>query len=105
MTPSPPVTDDPADRICAALWSGTLSEADLTALQLGAFLVKITGHVYHRWGSLDGLLHEVGQAGFARLGKHLRTLAAKAGDSGSLAALAVGFVDFGLQHPALYGLM
>ncbi len=105
MTPAPPVTDDPADRICAALWSGTLSEADLTARQLGAFLGKTTGHVYHRWGSLDGLLHDVGQAGFVRLGKHLTALAAKAGEAGSLAALAVGFVDFGLQHPALYALM
>ncbi len=94
--PAPP---DPVDAILQALLAGQLGNADLTARQLGAFLGKTTGHVYHHWGSLDGLLFSVSQAGFAHLA---RDLGAR---QGGLEAVAVAFVDFGLAHPALYELM
>jgi AcrR family transcriptional regulator len=94
-----PASADPVGAIFQALLSGKLRSGDLTARQLGAFLGKTTGHVYHHWGSLDGLLFSVSQAGFAHLARELGGL------RGGLEAVAAAFVDFGLEHPALYELM
>jgi AcrR family transcriptional regulator len=94
-----PVPTEPVEAILKALLAGSLSSGDLTARQLGAFLGKTTGHVYHHWGSLDGLLFSVSQAGFAHLARDLRAR------HGGLEEVAVAFVDFGLEHPALYELM
>lgn len=99
---SRPSPDDPAEAILDALLSGRLGAEHLTARDLSAFLGKTTGHVYHRWGSLDALLFDVVQAGFRYLARRL----ASARDRGSdLADVAVAFVDFGLEQPTLYGLM
>jgi AcrR family transcriptional regulator len=97
-----PLPQDPAEAILAALYAGELGEGDLTARQLGAFLGKTTGHVYHHWGSLDGLLFAVSQAAFARLARDLGAVSSRGGD---LEDVAAAFVDFGLAHPALYQVM
>jgi len=102
MTTTPVDARDPAERIRDAIAKGELGPHDLTVRQLGAFLGKTTGHVYHRWGSLDGLLYAVGQATFATLAKKLGKAYEK---SGRLADVAVAFVDFGLEQPTLYALM
>ncbi|MBL9024648.1 MAG: WHG domain-containing protein [Myxococcales bacterium] len=99
---APAEPTDPAERIFRALLSGRLSASSLTARDLGAFLGKTTGAIYHRWGSLDGLLFAVTQAGFAHLGE---TIAAVHDKTGDLSAVAVAFVDFGLAHPELYALL
>jgi AcrR family transcriptional regulator len=99
--PRPPALDPP-EQIFAALLAGELSAADLTARELGAFLGKTTGHVYHRWGSLDGLLFAVSQAGFAHLGRELGRVYER---TNGLAEVAAAFVEFGLAHPDLYTLM
>ncbi len=93
---------DPACRLRAALSSGELAPEDLTARQLGAFLGKTTGHVYHRWGSVDGLLFAISEAGFEELGGELLGAWERSRD---LEAVAVAFVEFGLDQPALYDLM
>lgn len=102
MTKPRPASIDPAEQIVEALLSGELAAAGLTARDLGAFLGKTTGHIYHRWGSLDGLLFAVSQAGFARLGADLGAVFER---TGSLAEVAAAFVDFGLAHPDLYTVM
>lgn len=90
---------DDVARVAEALASGELGTAELTARKLGAFLGGTTSRVYHHHGSLDAFLYAVGVAGFARLGQRL-------GDPGRpLAALAVAYVDFALDAPALYDLM
>lgn len=94
--------EDGIERIYAALLDRELSEADLSTRRIASFLDRTTGAVYHRWGSLDGLLFAVSQRGFADLGARLS--AAWAG-SGDLAACAQAFVEFGLDHPGLYPLM
>lgn len=98
---APPLADSP-EQIVDALLAGDLTAADLTARDLGAFLGKTTGHVYHRWGSLDGLLFAVSQVGFARLARQLGKVFEHTAD---LSEVAAAFVDFGLAHPDLYTLM
>lgn len=90
------------ERIYAALLTGELEEADLSARRLGAFLGRTTGAVYHRWGSLDGLLFAVSQRGFGALGSRMTSIWAATSD---LEACAADYVTFGLEHPALYKLM
>ncbi|MEM6792261.1 MAG: TetR-like C-terminal domain-containing protein [Myxococcota bacterium] len=93
---------DPVLHVRDALASGELGFEDLTARRLGGFLGKTTSVLYHHWGSLDGFLFAVSQAGMALLYDRLEvSLAAR----GSLADVAAAFVAFGLESPALYSLM
>lgn len=92
---------EPVERVKQALQSGELTAEELTARRLGELLGKTTSVLYHHWGSLDGFLHAVGQAGLRDLGARL----AVALRSGGLEGVAVAFVDFGLESPALYSLM
>jgi AcrR family transcriptional regulator len=89
-------------RIVAAIEAGTLSSDELTTRGLGAYLGRTTGQIYHHFGSLDGLLFAVMQAGFQLLSQRLAGCS-KAG--GGAAAVAAEFVDFGLSRPVLYRLM
>jgi AcrR family transcriptional regulator len=98
----PPATEAQVLHIRDALASGELGESDLTARKLGAALGKTTGAVYHHWGSLDGLLFEVSQAGFQLLLSRLSEVHELGGD---LADVAEGFVTFGLDYAVLYRLM
>lgn len=88
--------------ILDALERGALSPAELTARQIGAFLGRTTGHVYHHFGSLEELLFALSQAGFRALTAHL---ASCAGAGGTLADVAAEFVAYGLDHAPLYSLM
>jgi AcrR family transcriptional regulator len=58
--------------------------------------------LYHRFGSLDGLLFGVAQAGFRELSAHLSERAQRGATAPDIAA---EFVEFCLARPALYGLM
>ena len=58
--------------------------------------------LYHHWGSLDGFLHAVAQAGFVKLSQVLREALSS---DGRLPQLAEAFVRFGLDHPVLYHVM
>lgn len=97
------LTDDAAiERIYRALVAHELDPTDLSARRIAAFLDRTTGAVYHRWGSVDGLLFTVGQRGFVDLDRRLRAVFSKASD---LAACAAAYVEFGLDHPGIYPLM
>lgn len=95
-------TDEAIERIYAALIARELDPADLSARRLAALLGKTTGALYHRWGSVDGVLFTVGQRGFVDLKSRVDAAWAKAHD---VAACAVAFVEFGLDHPELYPLL
>jgi AcrR family transcriptional regulator len=94
--------EEAVEEVLDALDRGRLSRANLTARGLGALLGHTTGHLYHHFGSLDGLLFAVVQRGYQRLGERL--LAAFA-ERRCLGDLAEAFVDFCVARPALYGLM
>lgn len=94
--------DDAIERLYEAIAQGELREEDLSTRRIAAFLDRTTGAVYHRWGSLDGVLFAVSQRGFAALAERL--LATWEG-AHELAACAEVFVTFGLDQPVLYGLM
>ncbi len=101
-TPATSSDDDPIERIYLALTRRELDAADLSARRIASFLDRTTGAVYHRWGSLDGLLFAVSQRGFADLGARLAAAWAERRD---LAACAQCYVEFGLDRPELYPLM
>jgi len=82
------------------LAAGRLRADDLTARRIGAHLGKTTSVLYHHWGSLDGFLFAVAQDGYVLLMERLVPVAA-----GGLPAVAEAYIDFGLAHPVLYGLM
>lgn len=90
------------NRMCAALARGEIATDRLTARHLGEHLGKTSSVLYHHWGSLDGFLFAVSQAGFARLAE---TLGGRLQQPAELADLAEAFVRFGLDHPALYHVM
>src|SRR6187402_814686 len=96
------MTDDGIDGIYQQLVDGSLREADLSARGVASLIGKTTGAVYHRWGSLDGLLFAVGQRGFADLGARLSSIWERTHD---LADCAEAYVVFGLDRPQLYPLM
>jgi AcrR family transcriptional regulator len=96
------MSDVLAHEIYDALMAGELDAGDLTARRLCRFLGKTTGALYHHYGSLDGLLFEVSQRGYATLRQELERVFARQGDLGDVAE---AFVDFGLDHPELYPLM
>ncbi len=83
-----------------ALASGELDAADLSARRIAGLLGKTTGVLYHHWGSLDGFLFAVAQDGYVLLSERLVAAA-----PGGLAAVAEAFIEFGLDHRLLYGLM
>ena len=94
--------DDGIELIHRALSAGQLTDEDLSTRRLAGLLGKTTGAIYHRWGSLDGLLFAVSQRGFGELGARVSSVWARTHDLGACAAT---FVDFGLDHPELYALM
>lgn len=94
--------DDGIELIHRALSAGELTEQDLSTRRLAGLLGKTTGAIYHRWGSLDGLLFAVSQRGFVELGARVSAVWARTRDLGACAA---AFVDFGLDQPELYSLM
>ena len=89
-------------RVCDALAAGELEPHELTARRLGAFLGKTTSVLYHHWGSLDGFLYAVSQAGYAKLGVFLTE---RLQDAAEIEDVAEAFVSFGLDHPLLYHVM
>ncbi len=89
-------------RTCDALADGEIAANQLTARQLGAFLGKTTSVLYHHWGSLDGFLFAVAQAGFSKFGSQLT---AGLQQTGSLENVAEAFVCFGLDRRVLYHVM
>ena len=96
------MSDEAIERIYRALIAGELVDEDLSARRLTTFLGKTTDVVYHRFGSVDRLLFEVSQLGYAALRERLEAVFARSKD---LADLAQAFVEFGLEHPGLYPLM
>jgi AcrR family transcriptional regulator len=102
MYPHNTVMDDAIERIYQALLRRELDDADLSARRIASFLDRTTGAVYHRWGSIDGLLFAVSQRGFVDLGARLTAAWSKAE---SLVDCAVAYVEFGLENPELYPLM
>jgi AcrR family transcriptional regulator len=90
------------ERIVQGLEDGSLTVSELTARQLGSYLGRTTGQVYHHFGSLDGLLFAVSQSGFAALGGRLSACVARGGDLGDVAAACV---EFCLARPSMYALM
>jgi len=94
-----------ADAVLAvrdALAVGTLDASDLTARKLSAFLGKTTSVLYHHWGSLNGFLFAVSQAGFERLAARLGVAMS---ERLTVADIAQAFVAFGLEEPGLYRVM
>jgi AcrR family transcriptional regulator len=96
------MSEDVVERIIAGLGARELSREDLSARRLCKFLGKTTGILYHHFGSVDGLLFAVSQRGIGIMREHLEASLRKRGE---LADVAEAFVDFGLDHPELYGLM
>jgi len=96
------VDDGPA-RVFRALERGELAAEELSARQVCAFLGYTTGHLYHHFGSLDGLLCGVAQLAFAKLGARLLGAAGPAGADAP--GVAQAFVEFGVAYPSLYALM
>lgn len=94
--------DEAIERIYRALIARELDPADLSARRIAALLGKTTGAIYHRWGSIDGVLFTVGQRGFVELNTRFEAAWSKKRDLG---ACAVAYVEFGLDHPELYPLM
>jgi AcrR family transcriptional regulator len=93
---------DPIAFVLDGLRSGRLDPSELTARGLGAHLGRTSSLVYRQYGSLDGFLFAVGQAGMRVLAERLDAVR-EAG--GGLSELSAGFVRFGLEAPALYALM
>lgn len=94
--------DDAIQRLYEAIARGELREEDLSTRRIAGFLDRTTGAVYHRWGSLDGVLFAVSQRGFAALAERLLASWTRSRD---LADCAEVFVAFGLEHPVLYASM
>jgi AcrR family transcriptional regulator len=89
-------------RVVKALQRGRLRLDQLTARGLGGFLGKTTSVVYHHYGSLDGFLFAVSQAGYVELGARLQELLDR---GGALEDVGEAFVAFGLDAPGLYAVM
>ncbi len=92
---------DPVQHTCDALLAGELTVFDLSARRLSKFFGKTTSMFYSRWGSLDGFLFGVGQAGFVELGDRMRSAWRK----GDLRDVAEAFVRFGFEQESLYHVM
>ncbi|MEY4577563.1 MAG: hypothetical protein RL701_2266 [Pseudomonadota bacterium] len=97
------VVDEAQLRVFTAIEHGELAPEALSARQVCAFLGYTTGHLYHHFGSLDGLWCGVAQLAFAKLDACL--LCAANTHDAVAPALAQAFVEFGIDNPALYTLM
>lgn len=86
--------------VLEGLTSGRLTLRDLGARRLATYLGKTTGALYHHFGSLDGFLHAIADAGFVRLGA---TLTART--DGTPEGIAEAYLRFAFDHPSLYALM
>lgn len=93
---------EPVEHVKHLLQQGALEASELTARRLGEVLGKTTSVLYHHWGSLDGFLHAVAASAMVELQGRL---VAAAASPGGLEAVAVAYVEFGLESPALYALM
>ncbi|MDQ3035602.1 MAG: WHG domain-containing protein [Myxococcota bacterium] len=96
------MSDDAVELVFSAVRDGELTIEDLSTRRICAFLGKTTGVLYHRYSSLDAFLFAVGQRGIGLLGERLQPSLTSAEGLGDV---AVAFVEFGLDHPALYELM
>lgn len=96
------MTNDAVEQVAQAIQNEELMAEDLSARKLCAFLGKTTGVLYHRFSSLDGFLFTVSQRGMALLGDALAAAYRRRQDLGDVAE---AFVEFGLDHPAMYDLM
>lgn len=94
--------DDAIERIYRALVERELDAEDLSARRIASLLGKTTGAIYHRWGSLDGLLFSVSQRGFTDLRAALESTWAR---TRNMADCAQVYVELGLDRPELYPLM
>lgn len=94
--------DEAVERIYEALLRRELDASDLSARRIASFLDRTTGAVYHRWGSVDGLLFAVSQRGFVDLSARLLAAWSRAR---KLADCAEAYVGFGLDQPGIYPLM
>jgi AcrR family transcriptional regulator len=92
------LAQDPVETILSGLEAGRLDANDLSARKLCKLVGRTTSILYHHYGSLDGFLYRVAQAGFSKLEA---SLAKKT----SLEDVAAGFVEFGLDRPCLYSVM
>jgi AcrR family transcriptional regulator len=95
-------TVDLVHQVRRALEKGALPADALSSRGIAALLGQSTSVVYHRWGSLDGLLFAVATSGFEELGTKLEALLA---EKKGAKKVAEGYVSFALDRPALYALM
>lgn len=89
-------------QVRRALEKGALPAEALSSRGIAALLGQSTSVVYHRWGSLDGLLFAVATSGFDDLATKLETLLT---DKKGAKKIAEAFVTFALDRAALYALM
>ena len=95
-------TVDLVHQVRRALEKGALSPDALSSRGIAALLGQSTSVVYHRWGSLDGLLFTVAVSGFEELAAKLEELLA---EKRGAKKVAEAYVSFALDRPALYSLM
>jgi AcrR family transcriptional regulator len=89
-------------QVRRALEKGALPAEALSSRGIAALLGQSTSVVYHRWGSLDGLLFAVATSGFDDLATKLETLLT---EKKGAKKIAEAYVSFALDRAALYALM
>ena len=89
-------------QVQRALERGEIHEGNLSARGIAALLGQTTSVIYHRWGSLDGLLFAVATLGWTDLANALGT---GEGEGSRVKRMAETYVTFALDRPALYRLM
>ncbi len=95
-------TVDLVHQVRRALEKGALPADALSSRGIAALLGQSTSVVYHRWGSLDGLLFAVATSGFEELATRLEALLT---EKRGAKKVAEAYVSFALDRPALYTLM
>lgn len=91
---------DPVQQIAQALASGELAFRDLGARKVARHIGRTTGVIYHHYGSLDGFVLQVVNAGWALMAVRLGEQA-----EAPLVELAVEWLRFAFDHPELYRTM
>ncbi len=61
--------------------------------------------IYRHFPDKDALVYAVSEEGFRLLAARLASAAGEPDPFGSLEAVALAYVDFGLEHPVYYGVM
>lgn len=61
--------------------------------------------IYRHFHDKDALVYAVSEEGFRLLAARLASAAGEPDPFGSLEAVALAYVDFGLEHPVYYGVM